>query len=324
MDSGPLAPVGSVASLRFDDPDAFTDALRGGDVEYLPLGHGRFAAELTLLSLNDVRLQRATIPPTVTRGSIDRHSALLLLPLTPKMDPVVNGAALDEAHVTLLRPGDDIHAIVRVGLSWASVALDPDDMERLSDGWNLPTHIHRAPTLLGVGPAGVGHLRRSITAIADLSAALPELIATPVVATAMGKSLKELVAAMRIGPPPSSASYRRTAEMVRIMKAAEDYLVAHVMRPIYSEDLCQALEVSQRRLHAAFVAACGVSPQGYLKFRRLQLVRRALRSGGAYAGLVKSAALSHGFWHLGNFARDYRMYFGESPSETLQAARAAR
>jgi AraC family ethanolamine operon transcriptional activator len=32
---------------------------------------------------------------------------------------------------------------------------------------------------------------------------------------------------------------------------------------------------------------------------------------------VKAAALSCGFWHLGQFSRDYRLTFGELPSETL-------
>jgi AraC family transcriptional regulator, ethanolamine operon transcriptional activator len=54
------------------------------------------------------------------------------------------------------------------------------------------------------------------------------------------------------------------------------------------------------------------------------LVRRALASGGAGVRLVKSVALAHGFWHLGNFARDYRERFGEAPSETLARARPSR
>jgi AraC family ethanolamine operon transcriptional activator len=36
---------------------------------------------------------------------------------------------------------------------------------------------------------------------------------------------------------------------------------------------------------------------------------------------VKSVALSHGFWHLGQFARDYRETFGETPTETLARGR---
>jgi AraC family transcriptional regulator, ethanolamine operon transcriptional activator len=36
---------------------------------------------------------------------------------------------------------------------------------------------------------------------------------------------------------------------------------------------------------------------------------------------VKAVALSHGFWHLGQFAHDYRVAFGEAPSETLARAR---
>jgi len=32
---------------------------------------------------------------------------------------------------------------------------------------------------------------------------------------------------------------------------------------------------------------------------------------------VKQVAYAHGFWHLGQFAHDYKRLFGESPSETL-------
>jgi AraC family ethanolamine operon transcriptional activator len=39
-------------------------------------------------------------------------------------------------------------------------------------------------------------------------------------------------------------------------------------------------------------------------------------TGGAGMS-VKAAALSNGFWHMGDFSRGYKMAFGETPSETL-------
>jgi AraC family ethanolamine operon transcriptional activator len=60
-----------------------------------------------------------------------------------------------------------------------------------------------------------------------------------------------------------------------------------------------------------------MSPQAYLRRRRLVLVRRALQSARDGPALVKSVALAHGFWHQGRFARDYAAMFGEMPSETV-------
>ena len=104
--------------------------------------------------------------------------------------------------------------------------------------------------------------------------------------------------------------------------AADAYLGEHRDRPIYTEELCNGLAVSASSLAEAFRAMFGVSPHRFLKLRRLSMVRAALLTRESPALLVKSVALSHGFWHLGQFAHDYRATFGKSRSETL--ARAGR
>ena len=57
-----------------------------------------------------------------------------------------------------------------------------------------------------------------------------------------------------------------------------------------------------------------------IPFRVMSLARMALQSRDGSVPLVKSVALGHGFWHLGQFAHDYRNTFGEAPSETLERA----
>jgi AraC-like DNA-binding protein len=64
-----------------------------------------------------------------------------------------------------------------------------------------------------------------------------------------------------------------------------------------------------------------LSPHRFLKLRRMTMVRVMLLSGSGPWHSVKAAALTHGFWHLGQFAHDYRAVFGEAPSETLTRAR---
>jgi AraC family transcriptional regulator, ethanolamine operon transcriptional activator len=126
-----------------------------------------------------------------------------------------------------------------------------------------------------------------------------------------------------VSPEPDAALPAPRADRARrrMVVRADEYLRAHLHRPIYTEELCEALAVSATGLAEAFRAVFGVSPHRFLKLRRLSMVRAALRSREGPPPLVKSVALSHGFWHLGQFARDYRETFGETPSETRARAR---
>ena len=61
-----------------------------------------------------------------------------------------------------------------------------------------------------------------------------------------------------------------------------------------------------------------MSPGAYLRALRLNAVRRELKSPAARSKTVQDAAAAWGFWHLSQFALDYRKLFGERPSQTLR------
>jgi AraC-like DNA-binding protein len=119
----------------------------------------------------------------------------------------------------------------------------------------------------------------------------------------------------------------RTSPVDTAMKAslliacANEYLTKSPPKPIYINDLCQTLGVSYRKLYEAFMLTRGESPSLHLKRQRLMMAHQVLSNAGSEAPLVKTVALDHGFWHLGNFSQDYRKLFGETPSETLALAR---
>ena len=62
----------------------------------------------------------------------------------------------------------------------------------------------------------------------------------------------------------------------------------------------------------------GLSPKTYLKALKLNEARRELRRSGSALASVSDVAMRYGFWHLSQFAADYRWLFGELPSETLR------
>lgn len=85
-------------------------------------------------------------------------------------------------------------------------------------------------------------------------------------------------------------------------------------------DLCAATQVSQRTLRYAFLERFGVTPKAYLKAIRLNGVRRELKRSSSLNTRINKIALDWGFWHMGQFAADYRRHFGELPSQTLLRA----
>ena len=85
-------------------------------------------------------------------------------------------------------------------------------------------------------------------------------------------------------------------------------------------EICRATGIPLRTLNRAFREHFGVGPKGYLIRQRLSEVRAELIQ--ARSGIViTDVANRWGFWHMGQFARDYRAVFGELPSATLASGR---
>ncbi len=81
--------------------------------------------------------------------------------------------------------------------------------------------------------------------------------------------------------------------------------------------LLEAANVSARCLQYAFRDRFGVTPGAFIKARNLARVKVMLLEADPEVSSVSGIATMHGFWHVGQFAADYRRQFGELPSETL-------
>jgi AraC family ethanolamine operon transcriptional activator len=106
-----------------------------------------------------------------------------------------------------------------------------------------------------------------------------------------------------------------------MVQQAEDFIMAHLDRPLTLQDLCQAIKASKSALSYGFQEVFGMSPMAYLKIRRLNGVRHALKGSDPETDTVLGIANRYGFWHMGHFSRDYKQLFGESPSETLRTVK---
>ncbi len=104
------------------------------------------------------------------------------------------------------------------------------------------------------------------------------------------------------------------------VKLAEEYIEANWSKPIDIVKLADVANVSARSLFRQFQKERGYSPADFAKRRRLRMALVLLENPDPVTS-VTQVALKCGFHNSGHFARDYRLAFGELPSETLLRSR---
>jgi len=86
------------------------------------------------------------------------------------------------------------------------------------------------------------------------------------------------------------------------------------------EDIERAAGVSRHKLYKSFRQHFGYAPMAFLKRHRLEEARREILANRSERN-ISSIAMNWGFSHFSRFAVDYRLLFGETPSQTLKRLR---
>ena len=309
---------------RFTEPGDASCAMPGLCLRLVPLGNRPYAATLMSIRMEEATLHLFRSSPFLGLVKTDVDSLVLQLPLEDADSFVLNGMACQPPMVAaygggakslLANPKNNSHAAIILPSALSGRLLEPPVRSKL-----LQPGTH---TLLRVSPEAWERVRRVVSASEEAIAAIPGVFDAEPAQQSLRESLLQAARDLISGKEDTEVRAPRSSKArQRIVMAADAYFWEHKDRPIYTEELCNVLAVSASALADAFRVMFTVTPHRFLKLRRLSMVRAALLSHEGTAPLVKSVALSHGFWHLGQFGADYRATFGELPSETL--ARAGR
>lgn len=120
---------------------------------------------------------------------------------------------------------------------------------------------------------------------------------------------------------PQSFEAREPLQRHRAVVRACAFIDAHLRSSIALADLCEAAGVCTRALEYGFHDFYGLGPMAYVRNLRLCRVRHDLQVPGSEDDSVSSAARRWSFTHMGQFSHDYRVLFGEMPSQTLARRR---
>lgn len=246
----------------------------------------------------------------------------------PGSTGTVNGLPV-RSDVLLAVPATQSLAVVAdPGYECASLLIRPEDLAAhlTTQGQEESQVLLRRVEMLTIDPALTGKLFEWAKRLVESAVEQPEMFNASTERTMAAKQdmLETLLSTLAASSKLTLERRDRTRLMQSdIVRAAEQYALAHTSDRIYVKDLCQAAGVSERSLEYAFRAEMGLSPTAYLTRIRLHRVREALLKGTASSTTVTNEALRWGFWHFGEFAKAYKECFQELPSDTLRRAQGA-
>jgi AraC family ethanolamine operon transcriptional activator len=116
----------------------------------------------------------------------------------------------------------------------------------------------------------------------------------------------------------SAPKLRNTAESRnRALSSAIDYIRSLPNKAVTVEHICRDIGINKRTLQRAFMDIYSITPKHYLQALRLNSVYKTLLHSDPATTTIRDVAIDEGYWHMSQFAADYRRLFGELPSTTL-------
>ena len=228
------------------------------------------------------------------------------------------GQTVEPDSLLCFHPSEEFQCLSPAGFAVFSLSLRESQLADIAARLGHPGLFDGMRSELAIDTAGS-------TGLAELRHLLPRLFVPPDAGAACatskceigwleGRIAEELVillAEARCDPKPLPLSHRS-----RAASTAVSYILEHAREAVTVSEVCEATGVSWRTLDRAFRETLGASPKRCITGVRLQGVRRELLEADPEVR-VADIANHRGYWHMGDFAMNYRREFGELPSKTL-------
>ncbi|UZE20531.1 helix-turn-helix domain-containing protein [Pseudomonas sp. B21-054] len=298
------------------DIDEHARNMGGWQVSYDQLTPGRFEGELIELRCDWMQLVRDRSNQALTKRGVAWEGAITFsVPLSADGPVFCSGHPIIEPSLLVARGHNLPELRTPQHLDLLGVAIEEQALAHVLERQGSRFRITDLPKCYRLGAS---------TLPAELAALLDELDGgeqgreSLLGYESIRRGLRDTVMlhVLELVAPDEAPPLNPTARK-RMVDRAREYALAHVDEPLSILDLCNHIGASRRKLQYCFQETLGINPVAYLRALRLNAVRRELRNGDQTLG-VQEVAARWGFWHLSRFSSDYRILFGESPSQTLR------
>jgi AraC-like DNA-binding protein len=315
-----------VANFGCDSLDEFAEATSGWDFDWRQLDRGPLSARLLQVATPSVLVSQFSLSRKFHQSGTSPQGMRSFGIVGERSSPVEwHGREGTTNHIEVFPTTDEYECVSHPGFRADGVSIPEDRIRSVAETLGLPDPLERlpeGPCFVESDPRRMAALRQSLT---RFHWAVEAHIGVPLSETACSDLAFEiqsaLVAALATGLETNSRPPHPTLRS-RALRLALDYIEEHAGGAPTVKNICRASGTSYRTLNYAFLERFGVAPKQYLQAVRLDGVRTDLRQNEPDA-TITDIANRWGFWHMGQFAADFKRQFGELPSETLRRTKPA-
>ncbi len=301
------------------DLEAFVSGVQGFRLELLQIEPGAFTANGFQAYLGDVLIGTAHFGRALVQTWKSPALSITIAVKTSRAPVLWQGTSFEYSDILVAGPETEIELASQPGFDVASVSFPKRDFQQAARLRGCSSTFDQRNCILVRFPNALAaqSIRAAIRTMISSVPANP-----PGSRTHKGEQpnrddlLNRIIHTISGGAPfdPSKTNTERAQALEQAVSAIKvqpaEVLTVAALRRISG--------ASERTLHYAFVERYGIPPARFMKACRLNGARKDLCGINSLAPKVSDIANKWGFWHLGQFAKDYRLWFGELPSETCR------
>lgn len=308
-----------IYSHDFNDFEEFSEATRFWDLEFVQLGRGAFTGKLLQAGMDDFQVLHAQFSrPLLQRGTSPNNMQTFAVLGNRSFPPVWRKNEIHRDSIMFFS-GKILDVVSRADFDVFSISIRDNLLSRFAQvlGYKKPTTVYNGSDTVVGNPESVSLLREHLYGIADTIEKNPQVVTDHRFTLKYKQELSALLLdAIASSNKASLKAVQRLSD--KKFKEIESYINNdNSTSSLMISDLCKIANSSERTLRRAFGERYGISPMKYVKCIQLNRVRKDLKRTNPANTKITDIANKWGFWHMGQFASDYRNFFGELPSETL-------
>ena len=301
----------------FDDIDHFNHAIKEWDLQFRQLAKGKLNASDMQFITSQFQIGYCKVDKKVEQtGTSPLGVWSFVLVMGSPM--VWKGIEVGTDEVIVLKPGDEIDGIGFSDFKVITLSLPDFELERICEEDELPEtmKIIRENHIVRLDKSKLYQFKTFLFKVLDQLRLNGSTVSAPGFVDLCNKEIPRKLCQLIEGPGQRKRVFTTPLREI-IIKKANQYITDELGDLVSISDLCLITNVSERTLQYTFKEYYGISPKAYLKARMLNKVHTDLRLADPSNTKVIDIASQWGFWHMGQFAADYKKMFGKSPSETL-------
>jgi AraC family transcriptional regulator, ethanolamine operon transcriptional activator len=302
------------------DADELCELLLDWTVELKQLQPGSFHGHATLIPLGSLLVCRTYSNQPLLEYDLPPHDCVTFCRPGRGSAPVVFlGREIQEGEAFAIGPEADTEVMCRGAHYSSTVSIKVDYLQSQSR-WLSGVTSPRAGVVevRSPGREWANAFLDTVEWIVDAARQYPASFECEEVRDSLTDALLARVDTIHAADSPVGQTRTLRAARQQAVERAREYIDANLTEPIRLSDLCRYARTQARSLEYGFREVVGVSPIAYLRATRMHRARHLLRSTAVRTRSISEIALDCGFWHLSQFAVDYKLLFSESPSVTYR------